>query len=124
MEKARIPPLGAQRPFSITVLRPCPGISPYHLLYKNLFSKADAKVCALFELPVQQKSAGLMVAKPTNRRSTFCIYFFLHLAAFRAEKGRRGGVTGILWSDPGFNVLLWLHKPRKYLFFRTQISGK
>ena len=64
-------------------------------------SKEDTKVCALFELPGQQKSAGLMVAKPTNRRTTFCIYFFLHLAAFEAEKGRRGGLTGILWSNPG-----------------------
>jgi hypothetical protein len=81
-------------------------------------------VCALFELPGQQKSAGLMVAKPTNRRATFCIYFFLHLVALEPEKGRRGGLTGILWSNPGGNVLLWLHKPRKYLFSRTQISGK
>ena len=101
-------------PFLAAAIRP--GRAATHLQVENK--------SAFFDFAGQQKSAGLMVAKPTNRRSTFCIYFFLHLAAFRAEKGRRGGVTGILWSDPGFNVLLWLHKPRKYLFFRTQISGK
>ena len=80
-------------------------------------------MCALFELPVQQKSAGLMVAKPTNRRFYFLYIFFLHLAAFRAEKGRRGGVTGILWSDPGFNVLLWLHKLENIFFSEHKFQG-